>query len=402
MAKKLSRIRTPLSQQFRRIRYQLIPVLAFGGSLILALRLWERHAGTPMAVGEIEALQFQMTAPVAGILAEVPGKAWHRFDKVAQGDVVARLDDRIAEAALATVRKELGQLKAELAATEARTYQELAAATRDFANQERRRRAELRQVAIDVEQLRLDILDRKALIETDRIELRRLEEQYAASRKAYEQKAETSYTLTDIQLLRDTVKRRVESNEKALAEAEEQMRTMAARKQAAAEALQKLSASAMSPSSDVGVFLGPVEAAIDTQEARVTELELQAQSLAIRAPVSGTILEIYRRPGQPVQPGELIMTLAIDQSQHVISYLREQHAVRPTKGMRVSVRTRSMPRKTVKGQVEQVGPQVAEVPPHHLRDPNVPEWGLPVRIAVPDLSALPPGELVDVSFEPTP
>ena len=54
------------------------------------------------------------------------------------------------------------------------------------------------------------------------------------------------------------------------------------------------------------------------------------------------------------------------------------------------------------GQVETVGPQVAPVPLHQLKDPPTPEWGNPVRIRLPadmlqDVE-LRPGQLVQVIF----
>lgn len=399
---KLSLIRTPWSQQFRRIRYQLVPVVVFGVSILLTMWLWGRHSGAPNAVGEVEVVRYEMTAPVDGVLVSLTGRRWELFDRVKRDTVVARLDDRPTWALLATIQREVGRLRAELAATRARTQRELAAARMDHANQERRQRTELRQLAVDVERLRLDILDRKVLIQPDRVELQRLGEQYQATKEAYETKAETSYTLAEIRLLRDTVEQRIESNEKALAEAEKQMAIVLARKASAAKELQEATSRPAAPQADIETFLAPVQAAISVEEARMDELDVQIKSLSICSPISGTVCAIYRRPGQAVRAGEPILAIAIEQSQHVISYVREYQSIRPRKGMKVDVRTRGVPRKAITGEVQEVGPQVAEVPPHHLRDPQVLEWGLPVRIAVPEVSSLPPGELVDLTFQPVP
>ena len=392
------RIRTPWSQQFRRIRYQLVPVVAFGVALSLTLWLWRRQAAMPHAVGEVEVVRYEMAAPFDGLLAPLRGQPVERFDRVNRGAVVARLDDRPTGALLATIQMEVRRLQAELAATKARAQQELAVARMDLANEQRRQRTEIRRLAIDIERLRLDILDRKALIQTDRIELQRLDQQLKATKDAHEKHVETSYTLADVRLLRDTVKQRVESNERALVEAEEQLKIVSARKDGAASDSQAPPSASAATLPNIETLLAPVRTAVSVQEARMREVEIQIQSLEIHAPISGTIHEIYRRPGQAVRAGEPILAIAVDQSQHVISYVRQDQSVQPTKGMKVNVRTRGVPRRMVEGEVERVGPQVAEVPLHHLRDPSVQEWGLPVRIAVPDVSGLPPGELVDIIF----
>jgi hypothetical protein len=70
--------------------------------------------------------------------------------------------------------------------------------------------------------------------------------------------------------------------------------------------------------------------------------------------------------------------------------------------MNVSVQVRTIPRDAAWTLVERVGPQIASVPQHHLRDPKVPEWGLPVRIPVPSALKVKPGELVDVAFNRVP
>ena len=52
--------------------------------------------------------------------------------------------------------------------------------------------------------------------------------------------------------------------------------------------------------------------------------------------------------------------------------------------MGVEVRARaagSRPRESV---VECIGPQVELIPVHQRRNPQLPEWGLPVRILLPD------------------
>jgi hypothetical protein len=50
--------------------------------------------------------------------------------------------------------------------------------------------------------------------------------------------------------------------------------------------------------------------------------------------------------------------------------------------------------------VQSVGPQVHQLPARFLQNPKVPEWGLPVQIAMPPEAELRPGETVDLVFRP--
>ena len=52
----------------------------------------------------------------------------------------------------------------------------------------------------------------------------------------------------------------------------------------------------------------------------------------------------------------------------------------------------------VPSKVDTIGAQVESVPSRQLRDQKVPEWGLPVRLAIPPDADLLPGEIVTLVF----
>jgi multidrug resistance efflux pump len=145
---------------------------------------------------------------------------------------------------------------------------------------------------------------------------------------------------------------------------------------------------------------------IKAKQQDLAELDLKIDSLQVRSPLSGTVVKVYRRPGQAVQVGEAILEVALDHSTAIVAYLRqEQQTVNPTKGMPVQIYLRRHPAVTVAGEVDSVGGQVESVPNRQLRDQKVPEWGLPVRVKVPPASEsgveLKPGEVVTLDFKPT-
>lgn len=381
----LPRVRTPWVQQWRRIRYQLLPVLIFGSAVVTATWLWGRHFGLPLAVGEVHAVRVDAVTPVDGLLVKVADRLPDLFDAVQKDELVARLDSKPTLAMLATLEAELTRLRKQVTATEALTKQDQAARLHS-------EMTEVRRLTLDIEKLRLDILDRKQQIETDKIEVQRLEALAQATKTLVEKGIESQMNLVNIEKQRDLVKERIQSNEVALKEAEKQRD----------ESQKRLGQFATTPMADLDSVLAPIREAITAQEARIKEVKVQIEALEIRAPISGTITAIHCWPGQNVRAGTPIITIAAAQGQYIVSFVRQEQRVTPVVGMKVDVRARTLPRQTSIAQIEEVGPQVEPIPSHQLRDPRVPEWGLPVRIAMPQGLQLRPGELVDVAIKSGP
>ena len=93
-----------------------------------------------------------------------------------------------------------------------------------------------------------------------------------------------------------------------------------------------------------------------------------------------------------------MVTLAEEQGQYIVGYIRQQQRWQPVAGTVVEVRPRGQPGRRIDAYVDRIGPQVELIPVHQLRNPKIPEWGLPVRVAADRLSDVRPGELVDLVF----
>jgi multidrug resistance efflux pump len=367
------------------VRYQLAPVVIFAGAVVLAGWLWGRHVGLPNAVGEVYAVRVDVASPVDGEIIGLPGKPLALFDEVRQGQLVALLDDRAALALLSRMQDDLSRLNIDLETTI------LAANDRQVSLKAESLR-EARGLALDIEKLRLGIVERQGLVETDKVELDRLVAKCDAVRPLVEKGIEAGLTLLDLEMQRDVVKQRIEANRRTLSEAETQ-------KAAGDERMKSFPAVV---AEDIQKLVAPIRQAISAQETRVQEIKRLLASREVRAPIGGTVTAIYSYPGQNIAAGGAILTIAGAESQCILSYVREGQRVRPAVGMSVSVQARTIPRDTGWASIERVGPQIEPVPPHHLRDPKVPEWGLPVRIPVPAGLKLRPGELVDIAFNRVP
>jgi multidrug resistance efflux pump len=144
---------------------------------------------------------------------------------------------------------------------------------------------------------------------------------------------------------------------------------------------------------------GPLAA---EREAQIAELRAKLEARDLKSPINGTVMEVLRRPGQSTPLGQPIMTIAAEEADCIIGYMREDQPLRPVPGMAVTVRKRSgtTPRRAFESYVMAVAPQVMPMPSRHLYKVDVPEWALRVQVAIPPEANLTPGEIVDLSFYP--
>lgn len=121
--------------------------------------------------------------------------------------------------------------------------------------------------------------------------------------------------------------------------------------------------------------------------------------IEVRAPISGTLVGVYCWPGQTVIPGGMIATIAADYGRNLVAYLPEESRLTIEPGSRVTLRPRMSAGRTYASEVELVSRQVEAIPRHQWTIPTVPQWGVPVRIKMPDEAMLAPGSLVDLQFQ---
>lgn len=89
---KLSPIPTPLSVRWRRLQYQLVPVLTVVLCSLVAWRLWH-DAPRVTAVGQVNVESTEVRSPAAGTLLDLPAARSPRlYDSVTTGQLLARLE----------------------------------------------------------------------------------------------------------------------------------------------------------------------------------------------------------------------------------------------------------------------------------------------------------------------
>lgn len=375
------RIRTPWSRRWDRWRQKWLPLVTFIGSAVLLTWLWQERGATPSGIGEVEAVRVDVIASVDGTLVSLDQPLTTLYQRVHAGQVVARLDDRAIQTRLETLRAEVHRLQQTLEVERARV--ELSEADRHETHLR-----DAARLAWECEQCRLDALDRQALIEADRVVQKRHEARLAFLTPLHDRGMVTDVEFSDAQLLLEEASARIAANTKVLEESQKQQ-------QATAERMSTFPPLVLA---DVNSLLSSVQAEIAVEEAMIREVRVELENLESRAPLEGTVVAVHRYPGQSVRAGDPILTIASEQARYVVSYVTQDGSVMPSVGLGVMVRARrvgSQPRETV---VESVGPQVEMVPVHQRRNPQVAEWGLPVRVLLPEGLQVLPGELIDVTF----
>jgi multidrug resistance efflux pump len=375
-------IRTPWKRRWERFRQRVLPLASFLGAAALLAWLWKEQGAPPGGIGEVEAVRVDVVARLDGILVPLSRPPWTLFETVHAGEVVARLDDRPTQAKLETFRAELVRLRKTLEGEQARV-------TLSEADRKEGHLRDAARLAFELEQHRLSALDRQATIEGDRVVLERRQARVGFLTPLHQRGVVSDLEFSDERLLLEEVVKRLDKNAIALQESQQQQQAAAAR----------LAAFPPLVLAEVKTLLASSQAAIDVQESRIREIQLEIESLESRAPIAGTVAAVLRHPGQGVRAGDPILTIASEQGRYIVSYVPQERVAQPKVGMGVEVRARafgSRPRESV---VERIGAQVELIPQHQRRNPQVPEWGLPVRILLPDGLDVRPGELIDVTFD---
>ncbi len=381
----MERISTPWRLRWHRFRYTTLPLLGLVTFTVLTFLLWTRQGEMPHAIGEIEAIRVEVTSPLSGILVPLPHQEpWALYETVEPNQVLAQLDDKPLQAEMATLVQELDRLRKELDAVAAKLAVSEADRGLTYMTEAVRLRVEL-------EQRSLVVLKRQAEVVVNRLEAQRRTVYYDCLKPLFDKKIISELELNNARMLRDEAVARATEHAKVLAEAETE-------KTAAETRLHQLPK--FLPA-DIAAELAPIAAAAQVEQAKIREVEVQISRLVIRAPLHfhGMICAINHWPQTAIKAGDSILMLGSDERRYLVSYVRQEQHVDPKVGMDVDVRKRLAIAPTVRSVVEQVGPQVEQIPVHLARDPKFPEWGLPVRIALPKDFPGHPGELFEVTFK---
>lgn len=337
--------------------------------------------------------------PVRNVATNVAGRLTHvpvqLFDPVRRGQVVAVvntvLDSEYVEnelnARLATITAEIAHLMAQLVPAEEEI--ELSQSERETA-----RIADLRRFDVDVEDARLQILRLQAELANDRMELKRLATEKEVTKQLVEKGAVVPYEVEKLQTQQEVLAQRIEENERLLEQARADLEEAKRRRQeyAGREPVQ--------PS--VRDRLEVIRRAIAVQERQMEEVKAQLSALKQRealelvSPLDGIVSRVWRGAGEAVTAGDPIVTISEVRPQEVLGYAARGQIGQVQEDMPVDLIKTSEPLQIARTEVVYVGPVVEQMPPELWQNPNVPQWGRPFRVEVPEGFEVIPGEVVGI------
>ena len=386
MAKK-RRIQTPIKQHWNHFRTGLLPLLAFIACIWGTMYLWQRRANQGTIVAAAEASSVDVASGSNGLLRSLVAlgqreKEWQSWDEIGKGEIIAVLDDQLLRQEIEVVRGDTVRLIADLESTKSRTEADLRALKQRYDQNKFDRVFEASRFRIQLKQVDVDIIN-------DKMEARTLRQQLEFLVKAGDAAAQRDKVALQTQI--DQLHSRYRAN----IELSYQIKAQLARTEAfAKEYAEELSLPQLDKMQE------NLEKAIAAQDAQIDLIGMQIENMTIRSPVAGVITTIHKRPGEAIVEGDPVMTIASDSAEYVVGYWRNDHFERPSETMVVTVRLPQPDGVEYESQIEEIGPQYGEVPVPQRRDASRREYGVPVRVPIPDelQGTLRPGELVHLIY----
>jgi len=129
----------------------------------------------------------------------------------------------------------------------------------------------------------------------------------------------------------------------------------------------------------------PVRRAVEVQKAAVRQLDLQIQELTLHAPTDGKVTTITHRPGEIVAAASEILSLVSARPGVLVAEL--------------TVRSKELLSRSLRGRVIDLSPEVDEMPPRARPSPGIAAWGRRATVQLDDGSEVLPGQAFSVSLD---
>lgn len=329
--------------------------------------------------GLVRSVDYEVSAPQAGVVSTVSVEL---FTDVNAGDVVASLDDAILVADLEATASELKALDAELAA--AALLSRAGASREQLTTKDDARRFE-----VDAEDRRLEELGLQVSIETDRIELQRLQRRLDRIRPLFAKGVVSAQEFDDVRLKTEGVRRRIAENEVALSTTREKLG-------AAEERLRAYRTGAGVSAGASDDALAPLRARVEAQAHRVAGAKARRGGLVLRAPVTGRVRRIVAQTGEAVVPGDPVVVITPRFANEVIAYLPEADLGRVRENTPATVQAGGWSLAAVEAVVGSLAPGVEVLPKRLWRSAGRAEYGVPFLLTLAGAADLRPGERVRV------
>ena len=358
------------------------------------LLLWQYQNRSIVQIGEVEAINYEVASPAAGIVAgwSTPsGERMTVYSSVTENQIIMELDDQSVIQDLQTIRRQLNDIKnrtqSKIASLEKNDSSELVASKVSGPRAEEKVSAD----AAASPWQKLAQCAGQALQATEisqlQLELRKLDSQLRAiriSELSADDRAEQTVSLN-------------EQRRELIAEMEAIRMELATADVVSATDLATANVADFSDAEQM--FFQSATQRCEMLEQQIDDLKSLASRLDIRSPINGQIEKSMVNQYDSVAVGEPVVSIAPTEGKVVVVYARETGPVRPFAGMPVVLASRSNRLLRAETIVSSVGPKVESIPPRQRINPRVEEWGRPMRIEIPKSFVIEPGALVNVTVD---
>ncbi len=393
----------------RNVLRHVVPVVVWlttvGVVVVLFYQRAQRFEVVGMARGQVRQVAAGSTARIQDISVEL-------FQSVKAGQTVAIVDTILDDEQMleADLKTQLGAAlaKAEhLRALLAPTQEQLEV---DAADLNISREENYRRFVVDVEDIRLRILELQTQIASDRVTLDELAMEVKISEKLLADNAIVPYELERVKVQHQSLARKVEQTEQLLEQARADLQEAGHRRDSFA--------SREIPQQSVDNALRAIQKEIEVQERLIEGLLEQRTALKARramelkAPIDGVVIpvraddnealhqrpgeQVLRRTGEVVTAGEPILAVSQSQPTEIVAYVNEQQLGLVQEDMTVQLVKVRTPAQIAQASILSVGPTVELMPQRLWQNPTIPQWGRPVLIDIPPGLSLVPGEVVGI------
>jgi multidrug resistance efflux pump len=391
-----------------RLRLHLLPILVWLAALACVIGLFTRRSQRFEIVGMARNSVVHVSVNCQARLKTVPVKL---FEKVTKGQTVAIADTILdneqprleLQTQLDTIVAQIEHLSAQLVPT-----QETLLA--DESDRSINRIARMRTFDVDIENARIRILSLRSQIASDQILLEDLAAEVKDTRDLVEQKVIAPYEQEKAQVQYDALAKKIDENKNLLEQAKSDLEQAQQRREEYAKN------NPFNPSVDDALEVIRKQIAVQENLMKGVYAQLDAlkarESLEVKAPIDGIVIPIQQqtneagllrpgekiigRPGEVVTAGEPILSIAEDRPNEIIAYIGERLLGQLQANMPVELIKEREPPQIARSQITQIGPTMELMPERMWLNPNIPQWGRPVLIEIPEGLELIPGETVGI------
>lgn len=303
---------------------------------------------------------YQVSASVDSRLKTV---AVELFEDVSKGQVLATLDETLLNAQITTIQAEVESLTSQLLSIQDTMLAEAANLQTDTIASQRR-------FNVDVENVRLVILEQKTLIETDKVMLEDLALEVKIAAELLVKDAIPPYELQKAEAIYKALAKKIELSQQLLAQAEQDFEQARRRRDEFAQR------QPVHPSVDSALEIIRKQMAV--QEGLINELSVQREALKITSPVDGTVIQIQvnsnqavllrpgedvlRKPGEVVLAGDPILVVAETEPTEIVAYISQEQLAKVKETMVVQIVKNTEPAQIAGSQVTNLGPTMELMP----------------------------------------